>query len=124
MFISQAHRVSFLCKEALSKMQTLQQGYCCVLHRGQIQNLWCVHITENLKASSGWAIQRFHFNCWMCGLLKGGEVLKLVHVTKQNAISHQKAGLISIKTSGAKSVSHSQIMHSLNNHQNRHFCLD
>lgn len=41
-------------------MQTHQQDYCCVLHREQIQNLGCIHITENLKVSSGWAIQRFH----------------------------------------------------------------
>lgn len=97
---------SFLYEETLSKMQTRQQDYCCVLHREQIQNLWCVHITENLKASSGWAIQRFCFNWLGVWASKGGEVLEIVHVTKP----HQKAGLISIKTTGARNVSHSKIL--------------
>lgn len=54
---------------------------------------------------------------WMSGFLKGGEVLELVYVTKQNAISDQKPRLISIKTTGAKNVIHSKMLSSLNNHQ-------
>lgn len=60
----------------------------------------------------------------MSGFLKGGEVLELVGITKKNAISDQKPRLISIKTTGAKNVSHSKMLPGLNNHQNQHFCLD
>lgn len=51
-------------------------------------------------------------------------MLELDYITKKTAISDQKPRLISIKTIGAKNVSHSKMLPSLNNHQNQHFCLD